>query len=94
MKRPVNSERGGRVSLSRLTWQALTGVAVPLAVVALFAGWASQDRTLPVPVGPANAPLVLAAITFAIALIVRALRRGLGMEGRAALALPDPLYAL
>jgi signal transduction histidine kinase len=94
MKRPVISERGGRVSLTRLTWQALTGVALPLAVVALFAGWASQDRSLPVPVAPINAPLVLAAITFAIALVVRALRRGLGMEGRAALALPDPLYAL
>jgi signal transduction histidine kinase len=69
-------------------------VVLPLVVDLALVAWALSKPPLALPTAPAEAPFVLAAITFAAALTARWFQERFGITERATLSLPDPLYTL
>jgi signal transduction histidine kinase len=65
---------------------------VPTCVCTVLVAWALTGLHAPGPLAPRGAPLVLTAITFGLAAVVRRLRTHFEVYGRARLMLPDPLY--
>jgi signal transduction histidine kinase len=69
-------------------------IGVPAAVVVALIALVLTRRSLPTPVAPPGAPLILAGITLVVAAAVRWFRFSAGVDGVAAQSLPDPLFAL
>jgi signal transduction histidine kinase len=91
----VGSPGDGQTSdTRRIGAREALSVLVPVAVIGLALAW---SRTVPIAPGtnpPADALLILAAITLITIVVVRWFQRGIDLDARAALALPLPLYTL
>ena len=81
--------QGWRYLDARLIW-----LVVPLAADIALIAWSLSSPPVWLPHSPPGAPFVLAALTFAVALIARWFRTHIGIEGRPLLSLPDPLYTI
>jgi signal transduction histidine kinase len=77
----------------RAQWQSRAlRVILPACICIALTAWAFAGLNTSGPVAPRGAPLVLTAITFGLAVVVRRLCTHFEVYGRARLTLPDPLY--
>jgi two-component system sensor histidine kinase DegS len=72
----------------------LLTIVLPLGLLAALVFWATSYPSMPIPISTSGTVLVLVTVTLGLALATRAFRQRSGLDQRAALALPDPLFAL
>lgn len=69
-------------------------LALPLAIDIGLVTWALSNPPVWQPYSPPGSAIFVAAIAFAVAGVARWFRGRFGVEGRAILSLPDPLYTV
>lgn len=75
-------------------WRRALSLASFGAIVLALALWAAFHPSLPTPVAPPGARILLFITTGAVALAARYVRERFALRGDASTTLPDPLYAL
>lgn len=93
--RSGNADISSSASLSpQALRRFLLTILLPMSIVAALSLWAMSYPSIPLPASPGGASVILTVITLGLALAARAFRLRFGLDKRAAMALPDPLFTL
>ncbi|HET8905569.1 MAG TPA: sensor histidine kinase [Ktedonobacterales bacterium] len=90
----VTTSRGSPSHPWATTEYVVRTLGLPLVLIALVTAWAFWGPGSAMPNSPPQAMLILSVLTLGTALFVRASRQRFGLDARAGLTLPDPLYTL